>query len=87
MPRTRLIRADAFAEASQSIVTSLMEHSLARPEVAVFATTNNLSATADALRTVRFDESYRRAGGEDRDWCVRFAAAGFSLAHDAPIST
>jgi glycosyltransferase involved in cell wall biosynthesis len=44
-----------------------------------FAPTNNLACRADVLAAVPFDERYRAAAGEDRDWCARLAAAGYVL--------
>lgn len=44
-----------------------------------FAPTNNLACRADVLAAVPFDERYRAAAGEDRDWCARLAAAGYLL--------
>jgi glycosyltransferase involved in cell wall biosynthesis len=44
-----------------------------------FAPTNNLACRADVLTVVPFDERYRAAAGEDRDWCARLAAAGYVL--------
>ena len=41
------------------------------------AATNNLGAAARVLAGVAFDESYRYA--EDRDWCARVLASGYSL--------
>jgi glycosyltransferase involved in cell wall biosynthesis len=45
----------------------------------LFAPTNNLACRADVLAAVPFDERYRAAAGEDRDWCARIAAAGYVL--------
>lgn len=42
-----------------------------------FAASNNLGAAARVLADVAFDESYRYA--EDRDWCARVLASGYSL--------
>jgi glycosyltransferase involved in cell wall biosynthesis len=44
-----------------------------------FAPTNNLACRADVLVAVPFDERYRMAAGEDRDWCARLEAAGYVL--------
>jgi glycosyltransferase involved in cell wall biosynthesis len=44
-----------------------------------FAPTNNLACRADVLVAVPFDERYRAAAGEDRDWCARLEAAGYVL--------
>ena len=44
-----------------------------------FAPSNNLACRKAVLEDVPFDESYRRAAAEDRDWCIRLIAAGHSL--------
>lgn len=44
-----------------------------------FAPTNNLACRKAVLEDVPFDESYRRAAAEDRDWCVRLIDAGHTL--------
>jgi glycosyltransferase involved in cell wall biosynthesis len=49
------------------------------PGTLSFAPTNNLACRADVLAAVPFDERYRTAAGEDRDWCARLGAAGYVL--------
>lgn len=44
-----------------------------------FAPSNNLACTRAAFEAVSFDESYRDAAAEDRDWCTRLVASGFTL--------
>ena len=44
-----------------------------------FAPSNNLACRAEVLAAVPFDEGYGLAAGEDRDWCRRLKAAGYSL--------
>ena len=44
-----------------------------------FAPSNNLACRKAVFEAVPFDESYRRAAAEDRDWCARLVAAGHSL--------
>jgi glycosyltransferase involved in cell wall biosynthesis len=44
-----------------------------------FAPSNNLVCTKAALEAVPFDESYRQAAGEDRDWCARLVESGYTL--------
>ena len=41
-----------------------------------FFRTMNLACRRELLLALPFDESFRNAGGEDRDWCVRAARAG-----------
>jgi glycosyltransferase involved in cell wall biosynthesis len=51
----------------------------ASPGVLSFAPSNNLACRADVLAAVPFDERYRAAAGEDRDWCTRLGSAGYVL--------
>lgn len=44
-----------------------------------FAPSNNLACTKAAFEAVPFDESYRQAAAEDRDWCARLVASGYTL--------
>jgi GT2 family glycosyltransferase len=44
-----------------------------------FAPSNNLACTRAAFEAVPFDESYRQAAAEDRDWCARLVARGYTL--------
>ena len=44
-----------------------------------FAPSNNLACTKAVFETVPFDESYREAAAEDRDWCARLVASGHTL--------
>jgi glycosyltransferase involved in cell wall biosynthesis len=68
-----------LAEASQTIANHLVEASRNSGAGVPFATSNNLGCTVEVLAAIPFDERYPRAGGEDRDWCARLAAAGFVL--------
>ena len=69
-----------FAEASQIIANHLMVPAAAPAAGLAFATSNNLACRADVARAVPFDERYRDAGGEDREWCGRLLDAGHVLA-------
>ncbi len=44
-----------------------------------FFRTMNLGCRRELLAELPFDETFRTAGGEDRDWCVRAARAGVVL--------
>jgi glycosyltransferase involved in cell wall biosynthesis len=44
-----------------------------------FAPSNNLACTRAVFRAVPFDESYRQAAAEDRDWCARLVGNGYRL--------
>lgn len=70
---------DRLAEASQTIANYLHHWSTRTDGQAIFAASNNLACSAEAFRRVRFDEQFPVAGGEDRDWCARFAEAGLTL--------
>ncbi len=62
----------ALADASEVI-------SRAPASVEPFAPSNNLACTKDVFEAVPFDESYRQAAAEDRDWCARLASSGHAL--------
>ena len=51
-----------------------------------FAPTCNLACHAATLRALPFDEAFRLAAGEDRDWCARLIATGGVL-HHVPAAT
>jgi GT2 family glycosyltransferase len=68
---------DPLASASETILSYVQAQARRKGSTTVFAATNNLGAAAHVLRDVAFDEGYRY--GEDRDWCARVLAAGYSL--------
>jgi GT2 family glycosyltransferase len=54
-----------------------------------FLPSNNFAVPAAGFREIGgFDESFRMAGGEDRDFCRRWIARGYEIAHciDARVS-
>ncbi len=74
---------DPFAAASQAITNHLAGASLDPGTRRLgFAPTSNLACSAALHRTLRFDESFPLAAGEDRDWCTRLAAAGAVLLYE-----
>ena len=68
---------DPLASASETILSYVQDRARGHDSTTVFAATNNVGAPAEVLKHVRFDEAYRY--GEDRDWCARVLAAGYSL--------
>jgi GT2 family glycosyltransferase len=52
----------------------------------VLLRTNNLGCRRSLVLEIPFDERFRMAAGEDRDWCVRVARAGATLVRD-PAAT
>ena len=64
---------ELFASTSQLIVDLVYEHFNAVPDHAYFLASNNIICTRERFLSVGgFDESYPRAGGEDRDLCDRW---------------
>jgi glycosyltransferase involved in cell wall biosynthesis len=62
-------------EAASRVVT----RSIARTGRTPFAASNNVAATARLLEELPFDERYTDAAGEDRDWCARLVAHGYTI--------
>jgi glycosyltransferase involved in cell wall biosynthesis len=73
------LRENPLAEASQVIANHLVDSSVQPSGRVAFATSNNVACTTEAFAAVPFDERYRSAGGEDREWCARLAAHGLTL--------
>jgi glycosyltransferase involved in cell wall biosynthesis len=69
----------AIAAAAEIVVEAPALASGSSPGMLSFAPTNNLACRADVLAALPFDERYRSAAGEDRDWCARLMAAGYVL--------
>ena len=55
-------------------------------ETGLLLRTNNLGCRRSLLLEVPFDERFRSAAGEDRDWCVRVAGTGATLVRDPAAS-
>jgi glycosyltransferase involved in cell wall biosynthesis len=72
-PRSAIAAAAELVSEAPALASALSNGGLS------FAPTNNLACRADVLAAVPFDERYRAAAGEDRDWCARLAAAGYVL--------
>ena len=65
----------AFVRASQSVIATVER---ATP----FCATSNVGCHRQTLLAVPFDESFREASGEDRDWCARVLEAGGGVVHE-----
>lgn len=69
-----------FSETSQLIIDMVYDHFNADPENAYFFASNNMLVPRSRyLEVGGFDESFPRAGAEDRDFCDRWRAAGWPL--------
>ncbi len=68
-----------FAEASQTVANHLMVPAGPALGGLLFATSNNLACRAKVIRALPFDEGYRTAGGEDREWCAQLRDRGLRL--------
>jgi GT2 family glycosyltransferase len=73
---------DRVASASETILAYVQDR--ARTDTwTVFAASNNLGCAAQVHAQIPFDEAYRY--GEDRDWCARLRAEGYTL-HVVPAA-
>jgi GT2 family glycosyltransferase len=68
---------DPLASASETILAYVQDRARGNGATTRFAATNNIGCSASVVEDVSFDEQYRY--GEDRDWCARIQAAGYTL--------
>ena len=69
-----------FSEVSQWIVDMVYEHFNRNHENAYFFASNNIACSRESYQAIGgFDQSFPRAGAEDRDFCDRWRAAGMPL--------
>ncbi len=74
------LRDDPYATASQALIDFLYEQFNREPRQARLLTSNNLCLPAAAFRELGgFDTAFSGAGGEDREFCMRWAHAGHPL--------
>jgi GT2 family glycosyltransferase len=72
-----------WAEATQSIVSTLIASGLDASGCVRFAPTSNLSFPKDSFFAIGgVDRSWRISGGEDRDLCTRWRQAGFRIRYE-----
>ncbi len=77
---------DLYAEATQSIVESLVNSGRDASGYVRYAPTNNVAfPTAPLCAVGAMDRSWRIAGGEDRDLCARWKEAGFRLSYESSV--
>ena len=71
---------DALTSASQTVVDFVRAESAGAYGGPAFVPSNNLACRREVALAVPFDEAYGPLpGGEDRDWCARVHAAGYSV--------
>jgi glycosyltransferase involved in cell wall biosynthesis len=68
--------------ASQAITNHLLTASLDAAGNARFAPTCNLALTRERRASLRFDERFPDAAGEDREWSARAVAAGMPIHYE-----
>ena len=77
---TNALHKNIFSVANQLILDIVYEHYNRDPSDAHFLASNNWLCRRDLfLKVGGFDESFRQAGGEDRDFCSRWRGAGYSI--------
>ena len=69
----------ALAEASEIVAHAPAAACSEGAENLPFAPSNNLACKKAVFESIRFDESYPSAAGEDREWCARLIASGYVL--------
>ncbi len=75
------LRENPYASASQLLIDYLYEYYNAVPNQSCFITSTNLAVPTDLFRHVGgFDESFRQAAAEDREFCDRWASLGYEIA-------
>lgn len=78
------LASDRFAGATQALVDFLVDHAPTGGSPGRLFTSNNLCVPRAAFHELAgFDEAFRGAGGEDREFCLRWAHAG-RRTHYAP---
>jgi glycosyltransferase involved in cell wall biosynthesis len=81
-PTVNALTGSLYAEASQRVVDLLSEWDRDADDMTAFAPTSNLAFPAAEFRRVGgLDIAWRTAGGEDRDLCARWRAAGYRMIH------
>ena len=77
------LEGNAFAEATQFIITLLTTHRGNGAGGIRYCPTSNIAFPAAAFRSVGgLDRSWSNSGGEDRDLCARWLNAGFALRYE-----
>jgi len=69
----------ALAEASEMVARAPAHARGGDSRGLPFAPSNNLAGTRALFESIRFDEAYPTAAGEDRDWCARVTAGGYTI--------
>ncbi len=71
---------NAYAAASQLLISYLYDYYNNSPGGARFFTSNNMTVYAEAFRTLGgFDAEYLRAAAEDREFCDRWLQRGYRM--------
>jgi len=73
--RTEPSPGSVFVRASQSVIGTV-------ERAAPFCATSNVGCRRQTVLEVPFDESFREASGEDRDWCARVLRAGGEIVRE-----
>lgn len=75
-----------YLTASQLLIDYLYKHYTSNGNQPRFFTSNNMALPADLFQKLGgFDLSFRRAGGEDREFCDRWHHNGFHMVYDDDV--
>lgn len=78
---------NAYSRAAQAITDAALAHHNGGPRGPVLFPSNNIAVPKAAfLELGGFDETVRRAGGEDRDLCERWVERGWPVTEEAEAS-
>jgi GT2 family glycosyltransferase len=76
------LSANPFAAASQLLIDYLYAHYTTASGNPMFFTTSNMAVSAARFRSLGgFDTTFKKAAGEDREFCARWRAAGFEMSY------
>lgn len=80
------LRVNPYASATQALIDFLYEQLNSDPKRPELLTSNNICVGAAAFRAIGgFDATFRGAGGEDRELCLRWAHTGRPLVYAAEV--